>query len=76
MPAYLICETCLHLWVEYGAATTKMRAITRNQSLIREATEARKAVAQAILAHEAMAHPFTYAATINWSADKAIATGA
>ena len=76
MSAYLICETCLHLWIEYGAATAKMRAITRDQSLMLEATEARKAVAQAIRVHEAIAHPYTYAATINRSVDKAKANAA
>ena len=76
MPAYMICETCLGLWVRYGAETAKMRAITRDQSRMLQATEARKAVAQSIRIHEAIAHPLSYTATIAGNADRAKANAA
>ena len=76
MPAPMICETCLRLWIEYGEASTKMRAVTRNQRLRLEATEAREAVSEAIRIHDAMAHSEIHTATINRSADKARAIGA
>ena len=59
----MICETCLRLWIEYGEATTKMRVVTRNQSLRLEATRAGKAVSEAIRIHDVMAHPETHGAT-------------
>jgi len=71
MPAYMICETCLRLWIEYGAATAKMRAITRNQSLMLEATEVRKAVEQLIRLHEAVAHASGHDASPIRQTDKA-----
>jgi hypothetical protein len=76
MAAHLICETCLRLWVEHGEATAKMRAITRDQSLMLDATEIWKALAQLIRVHEATADTLTYTATTNHAADRAKATAA
>jgi hypothetical protein len=59
MDVYLNCETCVELWAEYGAATTRIRtAVTPTW----EATEARiRAACEAMWAHEAEAHKKTWA---------------
>ena len=72
----MICEKCLRLWIEYADVTTTLRTVTRDQSLRLSATEAWKAVSEAIRIHDVMAHPETHAATINPSADIARAMGA
>jgi hypothetical protein len=54
MKVYLDCETCVELWAEYGAATTRMRTAATPTW---EATEARiQAASDAVLAHGTQAH--------------------
>jgi len=54
MNVYLDCDTCVALWAEYGAATTRIRTAATPTW---EATEARiRAASEAVLAHGAEAH--------------------
>jgi hypothetical protein len=54
MDVYLDCETCVQLWAEYGAATTRMPTAATPTW---EAAEARiQAVCEAVRAHGAEAH--------------------
>src|SRR5271156_5565691 len=54
MNVYLDCDTCVALWAEYGAATTRIRT---DATPTWEATEARiRAASEAVLAHGAEAH--------------------
>jgi hypothetical protein len=54
MNVYLDCETCVALWAEYGAATTRVRTPATPTW---EATEARlQAASEAVFVHVAEAH--------------------
>jgi hypothetical protein len=54
MDVYIDCETCVQLWAEYGAATTRMPTLSAPTW---EATDARiRAASEAVRAHGAEAH--------------------
>jgi hypothetical protein len=58
MDLYLNCETCLRLWVEYGAASFESRTRAVRTDLHAVGAKARRfeAVIKAMQAHEAEAH--------------------